>query len=81
MNGGPGSADIIANNNLTGGDSGYILFYDLPSTDNVIFTGNVVNSDQSIGVLLFGSDTSSGIKCSGNTPAATICNSRNCSPC
>jgi hypothetical protein len=83
VNGGYANGHAFVDNNLTGGSSGYILVYNVPQSNDLLFQGNTVNSDQSIGVLLGSTDTAAGIKCSGNSPAATICQmgSKSCKPC
>jgi hypothetical protein len=73
-NGNSAFGDVYANNDLSGGGSGYIGVWDLPFTNYTVFTNNKVNSDQQIGVIsIQGSDTvGPGVLCSGNSPPAII---------
>jgi hypothetical protein len=73
-NGGAAYGDLIINNDLSGGDSGYIANWDLAWTNATSFTGNKVNPDQLIGVELQNSDTigTPGLICKDYSPPATV---------
>ena len=63
QNGNPGYGDVITHNDLSGGSSGYIANWDLPSQNYTTMIGNTVNSDQFIG---------GEAACGGSTPRRTL---------
>jgi hypothetical protein len=64
-----GRRDIWDNNDLRGGNSGYMAYYKLNSVYDSTITNNTVNSGEMIGGVSIGS--TSGIQCSGNSPSCT----------
>lgn len=82
-NGGWGFGDVIVNNDLSGGDSGYIANWNLAWTNATTFIGNTVNPDQFIGVVLMKTDVigKPGLICKDNTPPATISANGQKTPC
>jgi len=74
QNGNWGYGDLIVGNDLSGGKSGYILNWDLKTTENSVWDSNTVNDDQQIGVLCLSGDTAgSGNSCKNNRPPAKLC--------
>ena len=73
-NGNDAFGDFYVRNDLTGGGSGYIGIWDLPSTNYTYFFNNTVNADQQIGVIsIQGSDAiGAEVHCSGNVPPAVL---------
>eukprot|EP00912_Choanoflagellata_sp_UC4_P001788 UC4_evm1s1147 len=67
--------NIWSDNDLSGGASGYIAYYNVAVVSDCDILNNVVNSDQHIGLLDSSNSHVSGIQCSGNTPKAQ-CNTK-----
>jgi hypothetical protein len=74
---GSGLDTIWAHNDLSGGGSGYMQYYAVPSVTNCYFLSNTVNPDQNIGVLVHPNySTIADVHCdSFNSPSPTICGS------
>ena len=67
-----GYRNIWYKNDLSGGQSGYMLYYKLYHVDNNKVIDNKVNSDQSIGAVFDSAhDEHKGNSCSGNSPKCT----------
>lgn len=75
-NGNAGFGDLIVANDFTGGSSGYIANWDLPTTKTTHWENNKVNADQFVGVICLNDDQAGaalGNTCRNNTPQATLC--------
>lgn len=73
-NGNDAFGDYYVNNDLSGGESGYMGIWDLPTVNYTYFFGNTVNADQQIGVISIQNNDKVGpeVHCSGNTPPAVL---------
>ena len=72
-NGNWGYGDVIINNDLSGGSSGYIANWDLLWSNETTLIGNTVNPDQFIGVVNLNADiVGPGWHCSNNNPPAVF---------
>ena len=73
-NGNDAFGDQYVRNDLSGGGSGYIGIWDLPSVNFTSFVGNTVNPDQQIGVISLQNEDKVGpeVHCSSNSPPAVI---------
>ena len=69
-----GIRGLWKNNDLSGGETGYMLYYFNQHVDDNTITSNKVNNNQQIGAIYYkGEGEHSGNSCSGNDPKAVGC--------